>query len=62
MPKMVAVYSFRRYDISTDQNRGRPVKGTREAITRATAEIIKGTEEMVEESCLDKAGYYRPSS
>ncbi len=62
MAKLVSVYSFKAYSISTDQTDVRPVKGTAEAIKMAKGTIIQGAEETVDESLLDRAGFHRPSN
>ena len=62
MTKLVAVYSFKECDVSTDRNDKRPIKGTADAIERARGVILEGTKEMVDESLLDGAGFYRRSN
>jgi hypothetical protein len=59
---VVPVYSFTKYDISTDRNDKRPVKGTPDAIWRAGGTIVDGTREMIDESLLDDAGFCRPAT
>jgi len=58
---VVPVYSYTKYDLSTDRNDKRPVKGTVQAIWRAGGTIIDGTREMINESLLDDAGFCRPA-
>ena len=55
------VYGFRRPDPAGYDKR-RPVKGTVEAIERARGTVIPGTEETIDASLLDGAGYYRLSN
>jgi hypothetical protein len=57
----VKVYAFRRPDPAGYDKR-RPVKGTVEAIERARGTVIPGTEETIDASLLDGAGYYRLSN
>jgi hypothetical protein len=59
---VVPVYSYTKYNPSTDRNDGRPVKGTPQAIRRAGGDIIDGTREMIDESLLDDAGFCRPAN
>jgi hypothetical protein len=58
---VVPVYSYTKYDTSTDRNDKRPLKGTVQAITRAGGVFIDGTREMIDESLLDDAGFCRPA-
>ncbi len=57
---VVPVYSYIKYNPSTDRNDKQPVKGTPQAIRRAGGDIIDGTREMIDESLLDVAGFCRP--
>jgi hypothetical protein len=59
---VVPVYSYTKYNTSTDRNDRRPVKGTPQAIRRAGGDIIDGTREMIDESLLDDAGFCRPAN
>ena len=58
---VVPVYSYTKYDLSTDRNDKQPVKGTVQAIWRAKGSVIDGTREMIEESLLDDAGFCHPT-
>jgi hypothetical protein len=58
----VFVYNFKAYDVATDQNDIRPIKGTLEAIKNARGIVIDDTEELVDSSLLDAAEFYRPSN
>jgi hypothetical protein len=59
---VVPVFSYTTYDLSTDRNDKRPVKGTVRAIWRARGDIIDGTREMIDESLLNDDGFCRPSN
>ena len=56
--EMVAVYGFKRYDISRDEHSVLPYKGTAEYIRSIRAEIIPGTTEDVDPSLIDEEGRY----
>ena len=58
---VVPVYSHTTYDLSTDRNHKRPVKGTLQAIWRAKGDIIDGTREMIDESLLNDSGFCIPT-
>lgn len=53
------VYRYRWYDVSTDSNDVRPMRGTREAIDRISGEIIEESAEEVDASLLDGNGFLR---
>jgi hypothetical protein len=61
MADKVPVYGFKVYDVSTDRSDLRPVKGMIEAIKAANGVVVEGTEEMVDRSLLDSAGFCRPA-
>lgn len=61
MPK-VTVYAFTTDDIEADVEDRRPVKATRETISRlAGALLIEASAEEIESSMLDGGGFYRPA-
>ena len=53
------VYRYRWYDISTDANEVRPIRGTREAIDCISGEIIEDSAEEIDASLLDGNGFVR---
>jgi hypothetical protein len=63
MAEQVAVYSFPKYEIVSDEISTRPVKGTLQAITDIVqSKPIMSSEEFVDASLLDGDGFYRPSN
>ncbi|WP_395065541.1 hypothetical protein [Paraburkholderia silvatlantica] len=53
------VYRYKWYDVSTDSNKVRPMRGTREAIDRISGDIIEESAEEVDASLLDGNGFIR---
>ncbi|MCQ0034657.1 MULTISPECIES: hypothetical protein [Burkholderia] len=51
------VYRYRWWDVSTDSNEVRPMRGTREAIGRISGEIIEESAEDIDASLLDGNGF-----
>ena len=56
---MVTIYRFRKYDVTTDENKVRPLRATREAIENLKGEIIEESAEEIDSSLLDGNGFLR---
>jgi hypothetical protein len=57
---MTAVHSFKRWDKVLSMYVVQRSRGTAEYVYTIRAEIIPGTEEIVESSCIDEQGRYNP--